>query len=120
MDELIPSVEAVIKVFDSLGNRKNRNKARMKFVIDRLGFEEFKRRWEDAYVAMGHARPDNGPIRLLEHRDEPTPLIMPTSSKTVSANGHQNGNGNGSHSESAYQAWKRTNTVTQRQPGYAA
>jgi sulfite reductase (ferredoxin) len=120
MDELIPSVEAVIKVFDTLGNRKNRNKARMKFVIDKLGFDEFKRRWEEAYVAMGHARPDHGPIRLLEHRDEPPRLIMPTSSKIVSANGHHNGNGNGSHPESAYQAWKRTNTVTQRQPGYAA
>ena len=120
MDELIPSVEAVIKVFDTLGNRKNRNKARMKFVIDKLGFEEFKRRWEEAYVAMGHARPDHGPIRLLEHRDEAPRLIMPASSKTVPADGHQNGNGNGSHPESAYQAWKRTNTVTQRQPGYAA
>jgi sulfite reductase (ferredoxin) len=120
MDELIPSIEAVIKVFDTLGNRKNRNKARMKFVIDKLGFDEFKRRWEDAYVAMGHARPDHGPIRLLEHRDEPVPLIMPTSSKSVSPNGHQNGNGNGSHPESPYHAWKRTNTITQRQPGYAA
>ncbi|MBH0183951.1 MAG: nitrite/sulfite reductase, partial [Nitrospira sp.] len=48
MDELIPSIEAVIKVFDTLGNRKNRNKARLKFVIDKLGFEEFKRRWEAA------------------------------------------------------------------------
>ena len=120
MDELIPSIEAVIKVFDSLGNRKNRNKARMKFVIDKLGFDEFKRRWEDAYVAMGHARPDHGPIRLLEHRDEPTPLIMPASSKSIAATGHGNGNGNGSHPESAYHDWKRTNTVRQRQPGYAA
>lgn len=118
MDELIPTIEAVIKVFDTLGNRKNRNKARMKFVIDKLGFDEFKRRWEEAYVAMGHARPDHGPIRLLEHRDEPTRLIMPTPSKTVSVNGH--GNGNGSHPETPYHAWKRTNTVAQRQPGYAA
>ena len=120
MDELIPSIEAVIKVFDTLGNRKNRNKARMKFVIDKLGFTEFKRRWEEAYVAMGHARPDHGPIRLLEHPDMPTPLIMPLPSKVAAANGHHNGNGNGSRPESAYQAWKRTNTVAQRQPGYVA
>jgi Sulfite reductase, beta subunit (hemoprotein) len=120
MDELIPTIEAVIKVFDTLGNRKNRNKARMKFVIDKLGFDEFKRRWEEAYVAMGHARPDHGPIRLLEHRDEAPRLIMPTSSNAASANGHHTGNGNGPRPESAYQAWKRTNTVTQRQPGYAA
>src|ERR1044071_4981174 len=78
MEELIPSIEAVIKVFDTLGNRKNRNKARMKFVIDKLGFEEFKRRWEAAYVAMGNARPNSQPITLLEHHD-PLPLIMPTS-----------------------------------------
>src|SRR5206468_1977093 len=78
MDDLIPTIEAVIKVFDTLGNRKNRHKARMKFVIEKLGFEGFKRRWEEAYVSMGHARPDREPIRLLQHQDEPVPLIMPT------------------------------------------
>ena len=72
MDELIPSVEAVIRVFDTLGNRKNRTKARMKFVIEKLGFEEFKRRWEEAYVSMGHARPTHEPIKLLSYPDEPS------------------------------------------------
>src|SRR5215467_3614528 len=79
MDELIPSVEAVIRVFDQLGNRKNRNKARMKFVIEKLGFAEFERRWEEAYISMGYARPNNGPLKLLQYIDEPVPLIMPTS-----------------------------------------
>jgi sulfite reductase (ferredoxin) len=120
VDELIPSIEAVIKVFDTLGNRKNRHKARMKFVIDKLGFNEFKKRWEEAYIAMGHARPDHGPIRLLEHRDEPVALIMPTSSKPGVSNGNGAGNGHGQPGESAYHAWKRTNTVMQRQPGFAA
>src|SRR6185436_5782470 len=93
MDELIPSIEAVIKVFDQLGNRKNRNKARMKFVIEKLGFEEFKRRWEEAYVAMGHARPTSQTITLLEHNDEPLPLIMPASNgtKPTATNGSFNG-----------------------------
>ncbi|MDH5666642.1 MAG: nitrite/sulfite reductase, partial [Nitrospira sp.] len=63
MDELIPSIEAVIKVFDTLGNRKNRNKARMKFVIEKLGFEEFKRRWEAAYASMGHSLPQPEPLK---------------------------------------------------------
>ena len=39
----------------------------MKFVIEKLGFEEFKRRWEEAYVSMGHARPTHEPIKLLEY-----------------------------------------------------
>ncbi len=120
----------MIKVFDTLGNRKNRNKARMKFVIEKLGFDEFKRRWEEAYVSMGHARPDPGPIRLLRHQDEPPPLIMPTSGSTrASAGGNGNGslatapgNGGNGHAspESPYQMWKRTNVVPQKQPGYAA
>ena len=117
MEELIPSIEAVIKVFDTLGNRKNRNKARMKFVIDKLGFDEFKRRWEAAYVAMGHALPPNRALTLLKHQDDPTPLIMPTRNGAA----HGNGNGNGAPvigHETPYEMWKRTNVVKQKQEGY--
>jgi len=118
MDELIPSIEAVIKVFDTLGNRKNRNKARMKFVIEKLGFEEFKRRWEAAYTSMGHSVPQAQPLRLLEHPDEPIPLIMPTRNR--SENLVRNGNGNGTHvsEETPFQMWTRTNVVRQKQDGY--
>ncbi|MBI4401789.1 MAG: sulfurtransferase TusA family protein [Nitrospirae bacterium] len=127
MNELIPTIEAVIKVFDTLGNRKNRNKARMKFVIEKLGFEEFKRRWEEAYASMGHARPDHGPIKVLQHQDEPVPLVMPTATKSSASGGTAgNGDGNGAHGngqtapETPYQMWKRTNVVPQKQPGFAA
>ena len=116
IDELIPSIEAVIKVFDTLGNRKNRNKARMKFVIEKLGFTEFKRRWEDAYVSMGNARPNAQPIKLLEHHD-PLPLIMPTSNGLKAP--AVNGAANGSEQETPFAMWKRTNVVPQKQPGYA-
>jgi sulfite reductase (ferredoxin) len=118
MEELIPSIEAVIKVFDTLGNRKNRNKARMKFVIDKLGFEEFKRRWEAAYVAIGHTLPKRETLTLLPHQDEPK-LIMPTRNGMV--NGTGNGNGNGAHHnghETPFEMWKRTNVVKQKQDGY--
>lgn len=118
MEELLPSIEAVIKVFDTLGNRKNRNKARMKFVIEKLGFDEFKRRWEAAYESMGYKKPSHEPIKLLSYADEPTPLIMPTrnGSGPVTANG--NGHANGIGHETPFQMWKRTNVVKQRQSGY--
>lgn len=116
MDELLPTIEAVIKVFDTLGNRKNRNKARMKFVIEKLGFDEFKRRWEATYAAMGYAVPTHEPIQILDYADVP-PLIMPTKAPALS-----NGNGNGAAplngSVSAFQAWRRTNVVPQRQSGF--
>jgi sulfite reductase (ferredoxin) len=120
MDELTPSIEAVIKVFDTLGNRKNRNKARMKFVIEKLGFAEFKRRWEEAYVSMGYARPKHEPIKLLQHQDEPAQLIMPTSNGSKPSAAQGNGHPNGSHQETPFEMWRRTNVVRQKQAGYVA
>ena len=111
MDDLIPSIEAVIKVFDNLGNRKNRSKARMKFVIEKLGFEEFKRRWEEAYADMFGAKPAHAPLNLLPHAD-PAPLIMPSK---------HGANGNGGHPDaSSFTTWRRTNVVKQRQDGFSA
>ena len=114
MDELIPSIEAVIKVFDNLGNRKNRSKARMKFVIEKLGFDEFRRRWETAYEDMFGAKPAHPPLKLLPHAD-PAPLIMPAKHET---------NGNGGHPDespaSSFATWRRTNVVKQRQEGFSA
>ena len=118
MEELLPSIEAVIKVFDTLGNRKNRNKARMKFVIEKLGFDEFKRRWEAAYESMGYAKPSHEPIKLLTHADEPTPLIMPTRNGSGYSSSNGNGTGHKIGQETPFEMWKRTNVVKQKQPGY--
>lgn len=120
MEELIPSVEAVIRVFDTLGNRKNRTKARMKFVIEKLGFEEFKRRWEEAYVSMGHTRPTHEPIKLLSYPDEPIPLIMPTFNGSKQAAAQTNGHAQGLLAETPFDMWRRTNVVRQKQGGYVA
>lgn len=42
-DQLIPYIEAVIRVFDRYGERNNRNKARLKYLIQKLGLEEVLR-----------------------------------------------------------------------------
>ena len=124
MDELIPSIEAVIKVFDNLGNRKNRSKARMKFVIDKLGFEEFIKRWEEAYQTLRKSETATPSLTLLSHSDEP-PLMMPTKpGNGTSSNGHGNGQSNGANgahtTHSDFEVWRRTNTLNQRQLGFAA
>ena len=40
-DELIPFIEASIRVFDRHGERNSRNKARMKYLISKIGLETF-------------------------------------------------------------------------------
>jgi len=42
-DQLIPYIEAVIRVFDRYGERNNRNKARLKYLIQKLGLDEVLR-----------------------------------------------------------------------------
>lgn len=39
-DELIPYIETIIRVFDRYGERNNRNKARFKYLIQKLGLDE--------------------------------------------------------------------------------
>ena len=46
-DEMLPLAQAVSRVFAKLGEKKNRAKARMKFLIAKLGLDEFKRLVEE-------------------------------------------------------------------------
>jgi sulfite reductase (ferredoxin) len=39
-DELIPYIESIIRVFDRYGERNNRNKARLKYLIQKIGLDE--------------------------------------------------------------------------------
>ena len=42
-EELLPMCQAITRVFARLGEKQNRQKARMKFLLKKLGLEEFKR-----------------------------------------------------------------------------
>jgi len=41
--ELLPLAQAICRVFARLGEKKNRNTARIKFLVSKLGIDEFKR-----------------------------------------------------------------------------
>jgi sulfite reductase (ferredoxin) len=43
-EDLLPTIEAILRVFDQAGNRDNKLRARMKWLVDTLGFEELQRR----------------------------------------------------------------------------
>ncbi len=40
--DVLPTCEAILKIFDANGDRKTRSKARMKFVLEKWGIEKFK------------------------------------------------------------------------------
>jgi sulfite reductase beta subunit-like hemoprotein len=43
-EDLLPTIESVLRVFEQTGNRDNKLRARLKWVVDLLGFEEVQRR----------------------------------------------------------------------------
>ncbi len=43
-EQLLPTIEALLRVFDREGNRDNKLRARMKWLVDTLGFEELQRK----------------------------------------------------------------------------
>ncbi len=43
-EELLPTLEAILRVFDQTGNRDNKLRARMKWVVEQLGIDEVRRR----------------------------------------------------------------------------
>lgn len=103
-DQILRLAQAISRVFARLGEKRNRNRARIKFLVAQLGIEEFRRlvleemenlpedeRWT-AYLDDAHA-----------HHD--APLKQP-----VSLNGHERPEG--------FEEWYFTNVYPQRQPGY--
>ena len=50
-DQLIPFSESVLRVFDRYGERTNRNKARLKYLVQKLGLEEVLRLVEEEQLA---------------------------------------------------------------------
>ncbi|MCJ8166788.1 nitrite reductase [Pontibacter sp. E15-1] len=51
-NKVIPLIEGVLRVFDRHGERNNRNKARFKYLIAKLGLEEVMRLVDAEYTAL--------------------------------------------------------------------
>lgn len=102
-EELIPTIEAILRVFCEHGNRKNKLKARMKFVLRAKGIEEFRRLVaEKRAVVETPAAP----------RTVPTPVGPP-----LVGISHLPRSTNGASAQ--YERWAQHNLQPQRQPGHA-
>lgn len=101
-DQLIPYIESVIRVFDRYGERNNRNKARLKYVIQRLGLEEVLRLVKEERIAN---KVKTHPINrdAIDQPVIPEPLIIPEV---------KIGN------PLRYEQWLATNVFEQKQKGF--
>ena len=72
-DELMPTIEALLRVFNEAGNRDNKLRARMKWLVDTLGFEEVQRRVMASrkFLVASSTWPGGIPAEVVEHGDDP-------------------------------------------------
>src|SRR6478752_8219354 len=103
-EELLPMCQAVARVFARLGERENRSKARIKFLVKKLGLEEFKRL---VFEERSKLRTDERWTAFLAdlHSTDESPL-KPASELS----GQQS---------AAFSAWAATNVEPQAQAGYS-
>jgi sulfite reductase (ferredoxin) len=80
---LLPTLEAILRVFEQTGNRDNKLRARMKWVIDTLGFEEVQRRVLKSrqFLPASSSWPGGIPTVVSKWGDDPAgvaPGVRPT------------------------------------------
>jgi sulfite reductase beta subunit-like hemoprotein len=111
-DLLVHRIEAVLRIFNKHGNRQNKNKARLKFILRERGFdwvkENVEREYQDILQNGGIELPDEVPESFGGFQAVPPPLGAGQQLPVV--NGYV---------DAEYGRWLETNTRPQRQHGYS-
>ncbi|MCY3756138.1 MAG: nitrite/sulfite reductase [Acidobacteria bacterium] len=103
-EQLLPTAQAIARVFARLGEKKNRARARIKFLVHDLGIEKFK-----ALVLEERDRLPRDP-RWKQYLDE-----------ALAASGEESPTADDNLSESGspeFQQWLKTNVRPQKQTGF--
>src|SRR4051795_12804176 len=82
-EDLMPTLEAVLRVFSNHGNRDNKLRARMKWLVDTMGIDELRERIfkERKMLVASSTWPGGIPAYVREHGDAPAGVsstITPT------------------------------------------
>ena len=102
VDEYLPFSEAVIRVFDRLGERTRRHKARLKYLLHDLGFEPFMALVEEEKKAIKN--------KTFKVDENSAPVSAVPAAKAVPAFTISD--------ENKYQQWLKTNVHKQKQEGF--
>jgi len=100
-DNMLQMSEAIVSVFDKYGDKRNRNKARLKFVVDKLGMDKIKELYEEEYAALG---------------TKTYPAIELFAEGNPEVGGYQPNNQHDSDPE--FTLWKNRNIEAQKQEGF--
>ncbi|MEA3020559.1 MAG: hypothetical protein QOI47_2083 [Actinomycetota bacterium] len=82
-EDLLATTEAILRVFDHYGNRDNKLRARLKWIVDKMGIDELRERIlkERKFLLASATWPGGIPAYVREHGDAPAGVstsVQPT------------------------------------------
>ncbi len=109
---LIPTMEAILRTFDHYGNRDNKLRARLKWLVDTMGIDELRERIlkERKLLIASVTYVDGLPEVVRELGDEPAGLakdVTPTAVGDLSRGSRVELSGR----RTAFERWERANVV---------
>ncbi len=107
-EELIPFSAAVIRIFDRFGERKSRMKARMKFLVRKLGMDEFRRLVEEERKVL-KVEPSWNDFLVDAHREESPAAVKPEAPPAP----------DGIENDPGYLLWRESAMTAQKSGGHA-
>ena len=120
-EDLLATIEAVLRTFDHYGNRENKLRARMKWLVDSLGADELRRRilkerrllrasvtWVDGLPEQVRSLGDAPSVTDRGLRRAPTPVDFDDRDAPVGENRHVQ---KVSIGRTPYQRWASANVV---------
>ena len=77
-EDLLPTIESILRVFHQTGNRDNKLRARMKWVVQTLGWEETQRRIfkERKFLLASNSWPGGIPAEVTKAGDAPAGVAV--------------------------------------------
>jgi sulfite reductase beta subunit-like hemoprotein len=121
--EVLALAEAVVRVFDTHGDRQNRQRNRLKFLVRQLGFDGFRALVEEARAEIAREDaprlpfdPDRAPEEAPPGASRPAPPDVAAIVARVSARAPTKSDARGARALAAFRA---TNVRAQRQAGHA-
>jgi sulfite reductase (ferredoxin) len=103
-EEILPLAQAIARVFARLGEKKNRARARIKFLVQDLGIEKFRELVLEERKTLPH---DPRWTELIQDADKRQELPL-----------RRIGEWPAPSADPAFTRWARTNTREQKQAGY--
>ena len=108
--DLLPYIEAILRVYNLSGRRDNKYKARIKILVHETGIDELRKRIEDEFAARRKSFPGVDP-RLLESLESG---FAPPGFVSLSDAPYKDA----VRADSGFRAWTATNVAAHKAPGY--